>query len=214
VTTRQRRWGYNRRVQSTDAIASSLRRGNAVTDLAFDRVFPLELRTRSAIEWTPVAVAVRVAKLLAGAARVLDVGAGAGKACFVGALAGEASWHGIEQDERLVAASIEAARALAIGDRARVVYGDALSADWTGFDAIYLFNPFGRMRPTRTFGRFTARANPTQVRRTQAKLAELRAGTRVLTYHGLGGDAPDVLERVASERAASGTLELYTRRAV
>ena len=197
-----------------DGIRDALARGVAVPDLAFDRVFPLELRARSPIEWTPVAVAVRLARLLDGAASVLDVGAGAGKACLVGALAGAAAWTGIEQDPVLVDAAAAAAHHLG-ADRARVALGDALALDWDPFDAIYLFNPFGVLRraspPGTTFPRFAARANPTQVRRTTAKLAALKPGTRVVTYHGFGGDMPDALTLVARERAASDALALWRR---
>ena len=87
------------------AIREALERRAAVSDAELDQVFPEELRERSHLHWTPVAIAIRAAELLAPASslRVLDVGAGVGKACIIGALVTGAMWWGVEQDQVLVA---------------------------------------------------------------------------------------------------------------
>src|SRR4051812_1484123 len=127
------------------ALGDALRRGAAVPDAEFDRLFPDDLRERSYLHWTPVAVAVRAAALLApspSGIRVLDVGAGVGKLCLIGALVTGAMWWGIEQDEVQVAAANHAAWALDVGGRTRFVHGDGSRLSWDGFDAFYFYTPF------------------------------------------------------------------------
>ena len=61
-------------------LRDALARREAVSDAELDQVFPEELRDRTHLHWTPIAVAVRAAALLAPTpgARILDVGFGWG----------------------------------------------------------------------------------------------------------------------------------------
>src|SRR4051795_13047165 len=108
------------------ALRDALARGEPVDDAALDAVFPDELRARSAVHWTPVAVARRAAAMLAPLAghRILDVGAGVGKMCVIGAAVTRATWWGIEQDEAQVEAARHAAWALGVDGETRFVHGD------------------------------------------------------------------------------------------
>ena len=88
------------------AIRDALRRRAEVSDAELDQVFPEELRERSHLHWTPVAIALRAAALLVpeparSGVRVLDVGAGVGKMCLVGAV--------VTGSETLCAEEIESA---------------------------------------------------------------------------------------------------------
>src|ERR1044071_2257780 len=97
-------------------------------DAAFDALYPDDVRGRVPNHWTPVAVALQAAELLApeDGMRVLDVGAGGGKLCCVGALAtpSHTTWCGIEQDPRLVEVAREIATRLELGARATFHHGD------------------------------------------------------------------------------------------
>ncbi len=180
----------------------------------FDRVFPADLRVRSALHWTPVDVAIRAARLLAptDGARVLDVGAGAGKLCLVGALTTAGVWQGIEADRVLVDAATGAALVLGVDGRAAFAHGDAASIDWSPFDALYFFNPFaseledGDGDPIARWSDFGAR-----VKDTQERLVCARPGTRVVTYHGFGGEMPSGFELISRERAGTDDLALWIR---
>ncbi|HET9621472.1 MAG TPA: hypothetical protein VFP84_08910 [Kofleriaceae bacterium] len=199
------------------ALHDALARGHAVSDDALDRVFPDELRERSAQHWTPVAIACRAAALLAPAAgaRILDVGAGAGKLCLIGACVREATWWGVEHDPVLVAAASHAAWALGVEHRVRFVQGDGSRIDWTGFDAFYFYNPFAALLLSPHASPFVRYAilQATQ-RRIADQLATIRRGARVVTYYGLAGPGsqlPAGFTCAAREPAGGDALELWIR---
>jgi predicted RNA methylase len=196
------------------AIGDALRRRAPVSDAELDQVFPDELRERSQLHWTPVAIAIRAAELLAPTpdARVLDVGAGVGKLCVIGALVTGATWWGIEQDAVQVAAASRAAWALDVTPRTRFVHGDGSRLAWDGFDAIYFYNPFSTLMLAPHASPFVRYATTySTLRRIEQRLATTRPGTRVVTYHGFGGTWPPGFTRVAREPAGDDALELWMR---
>src|SRR5262245_15321291 len=127
-----------------DALLAALRIRFPVDDAVFDRLYPDHVARLSGVHWTPVAVALRAAELLAPEAgmRGLDVGSGAGKLCCLGAIGRLGMWHGIERDPALVAVAIETARSLEVDRFTQFSAGDALASDWRRFDSLYLYNPF------------------------------------------------------------------------
>ncbi|HEX3760389.1 MAG TPA: class I SAM-dependent methyltransferase [Kofleriaceae bacterium] len=197
------------------ALGEALRRGAAVPDAEFDQLFPDELRDRSHLHWTPVAVAIRAAELLAPSPRgirVLDVGAGVGKLCLIGALVTGAVWWGIEQDPVQIAAAHHAAWALDATHQTRFVQGDGSRLSWDGFDAFYFYNPFHTVMlapHASPFLRYaTIRAT---LRRIEHQLAATPPGTRVVTFHGFGGQLPASFTQIAREPAGDGALELFVQ---
>jgi predicted RNA methylase len=203
-------------IQHARGIRDALRRRTPVADADFDRMFPEELRDRSELHWTPVAVALRAAELLAPSPglRVLDVGAGVGKVCLVGALATEATWWGIEQDPVLVQAANHAAWTLDIGCRTRFVVGDGSLLAWDDLDAIYFYNPFGTLMLPPYTSPFVRHATVhATLLRIEQQLARTRIGTRVVTYHGFGGRLPAGYSLAEREPAGEDVLELWIREA-
>lgn len=195
-------------------IRDALERRSAISDAKLDAVFPEELRERSRLHWTPVAIAMRAAELLAPepGTRVLDVGAGVGKMCLVGALMTGATWWGIEHDPTLVSAANHAAWALGVNRRTRFVHGDGSRLAWDEFDALYFFNPFGMLMLAPHASPFMRYATlQSTLRRVEQHLASTRVGTRVVTYHGFGGAFPAGFTRVSREPAGSDALELWIR---
>jgi predicted RNA methylase len=202
----------DRRVPAVEsiAIANALRTGLEVADELFDRIFPKPLRARSELHWTPVDVARVVAQLLAPARHVLDVGAGVGKACLVGALASPCEWTGIERDPELVAVGNAAAVELGIDHRARLVQGEIAMADWSRFAGFYLYNPFGADLfatddPLRRRAAWRA-----EVELVERRLHAARAGTRVVTYHGFGGELAGY-RKASSQMLRESELALWIR---
>lgn len=184
-------------------------------DVEFDTVFPEALRHLSVVHWTPVEVARRAAKLLVTrpGARILDVGAGVGKACLIGALCTDAAWYGVERDPANVAAAFAAARRLGVSARVRFATGDASLIDWTGFEGFYFYNPFGSLLSNAMGvpGPLRAPMIDAMVDRIERRLATTPIGTRVVTYHGFGGEFPDGFELASSERIQTGELQLWIR---
>lgn len=196
------------------AVRDALVQRAAVSDAELDQVFPEELRERSHLHWTPVAIAIRAAELLAPtpSLRVLDVGAGVGKVCLIGALVTGAMWWGIEQDPALVAAANHAAWALDISRRTRFVHGDGSRLAWDEFDAFYFYNPFSTLMlapHASPFVRYATIQNT--LRRVEQRLASMREGTRVVTYYGFGGKLPPGYALISREPAGGDALELWIR---
>jgi len=198
------------------AIRDALASGEAVSDGELDEVFPEELRDRSYLHWTPVAVAVRAAQLLAPSPglRILDVGAGVGKLCLIGAAVTGATWWGIEQDAVQVAAASQAAWALDLERETRFVQGDGSRLSWDEFDGFYFYNPFTTLMLAPHASAFVRYATiQSTLRRIEQRLAAARAGTRVVTFHGFGGTLPAGYTRLAREPAGGDALELWLREA-
>lgn len=172
---------------------------HAMSDAAFDGVLPKEFRHLSAVHWTPYSVALRAAEWLAPepTTRVLDVGSGVGKLCVIGAMSTGAEWHGVERHRPAVVAAVEAAQRFGVSHRTHFVHGDALSIGWTEFDSFYFYNPFDIF--------------DNHVGEIVERLAWLRPGTRVVTFHGLGDDMPACYQRIQRENIELGDLELWIR---
>ncbi|MEO6775579.1 MAG: methyltransferase domain-containing protein [Kofleriaceae bacterium] len=189
-----------------------MKAGSLETDQEFDAQVPAELRHLSNLHWTPVRVAIRAAELLAPepGARVLDIGAGIGKPCLIGARCTHAHWFGIERQPALVTAAEHLARRFDLADRTTFLLGDAFSLAWTEFDALYLFNPFELpLFPTTASDTFRI-----AIAETERRLAELRAGTRVVMLHGFGGTMPAGFELLRHERISpyDGELACWIKR--
>jgi hypothetical protein len=197
-------------------VLAALRAGSALDDAAFDRLYPDAVGRLSIVHWTPVVVARRAAVLLAPIAgmRVLDVGAGAGKLCCLGAVVCAGTWHGIERDPALVAVATAVARDLEVDHCTRFRAGDALAADWSGYDSVYLYNPFESQRFGGGFAHAAGDAGfSEQVAAAEARLAELAPGARVVTFHGFGGEMPPGFALAELEEIEGGELALWIRRA-
>lgn len=184
--------------RSDDDLLASLRARRPVADAMFDRLYPPRWRPPSRRFWTPVRVALQAASWLdeEGPRRVLDVGSGVGKVCIVGALATRSTFTGIEQRLALVRAASTVAKRLSIEDRALFVHGTVETIDFSKFDAFYIYNPFGEnLKPE---GEWLDKSVELGEERffhdlavVERALDEAPIGTRLVTYHGLGGRVPD-----------------------
>ncbi len=193
-----------------------LRQGQAVGDEDWDLAYPPNYAELSSVNWSPVSVARRAAILLSTgpATRILDVGAGVGKFCMVAALTAPGIFVGVERIGEMVAvARATAQRALA--STVRFLHGRIEDVDWTTFDGFYLFNPFVEwwcsdarsIDPTAT----AAAECRKLVSLTEQRLALARRGTRVVTYHGFGGEMPSCFRLKVKEPRGTDFLECWER---
>jgi predicted RNA methylase len=200
------------------SLAHQLRGGAQVSDAAFDAIYPRPVGEASDIFWTPLDVARATIDLIQPtlSTRVLDVGSGAGKFCIAGSLMSAGRFTGIEQDPSLVQIATAAAQGLG-ADRADLHCGDALELTWSGFDVVYLFNPF-QLRIARVTSHVVWSSTTTrEVRARRAlkasrKLEELPAGTRVVLFHGFGKAMPGSYRKVEERACAAGPLQLWIKR--
>lgn len=200
-----------------NATMERVARGAVVSDAEFDAIYPEEIRRLSAVHWTPFEVAVRALELLEldERSRVLDVGSGVGKLCLIGALRTRATFVGIEQRDPLVALSREVS-AIYGATRASYIAGSVEDLDWQEFQGLYFYNPFGEcllageQRITFEAELSVARYDHL-VSATRRKLEAAPLGTRVVTFHGLGGPMPIGWRCVASEDWVDGVLKCWVR---
>ncbi len=187
-------------------------------DVAFDLELPRRVQTKAAIHFTPVAVARRAAQLLVDRAgmRVLDVGAGAGKFCLVAAREiPTCTFVGIELRPHLVHTARKLAQRLDVKN-VEFLDGDALSLDWSTYDAFYFYNPFGeRVHETEHVLDRTIDLDPwtflPTVTAVGERLAAARLGTRLVTYHGFGAPPPHQYDLADSFPIATDRLELWIK---
>lgn len=202
-------------IQAARAISAALRSELVVSDASFDQLYPTAERYRSPFHWTPVEIAKRACGLLATrpGGRILDVGSGVGKLCLVGALtASHARWVGIERDRGRAEIARRVAVRLGVYHAVQFVHGDATAIDWSSFDSIYLFNPFAEQRFDRDIDAMSRRERYVRLVDTaQRRLRETAPGTRVVTYHGIGGDMPACFELTHREPAGDDQLCVWTR---
>lgn len=187
-------------------------------DRVFDEVYPGPIRRLSSVHWTPVEVAMRVARHLATRkdACILDIGSGVGKFCIVAAaMLPSLRVRGIEHRPHFV--EIAEAAADKLGVPVAFEHGTVERVDPASIDGVYLFNPFAEnlsqpedhLDETVELGEDRFWRDTAEVERF---LDGVRVGTRVATYCGWGGVMPSGFELVLRESRA-GTLELWQKTA-
>lgn len=187
-------------------------------DDLFDDQLPRRMRVKSDVHFTPVAVARKAAALLAPRAgmRILDVGAGPGKFCVVAAIeVPSATFVGVELRPHLVHIARRLAARTGVPN-VSFVEGNALELDWSEFDAFYFYNPFGEHvhAPELVLDRsipFAAETYRAYVAGTYQRLSEARAGTRVVTYHGIGGTTLPGYDLIETHVIATDQLDLWIK---
>jgi len=198
-------------------IIKILQTGYPISDSMFDSIYPKNIQKMSANHWTPVEVAKRAAELLVTSpqTRVLDVGSGAGKFCLVAALTSTGLFVGIEQRNHLVELCNNLKTKYEV-ENALFFQGNMTDINWTEFDAFYLFNPFvenlydADCRIDNNIAQ-TRELYERYVRTVQAKLHFASIGTRVVTFHGFGGEMPPGYICQLSEPMASDKIELWIK---
>jgi SAM-dependent methyltransferase len=144
---------------------------------------------------------------------VLDVGAGVGKLCLIGAAVTGATWFGIERDAEMVRVATAAAARMHVEHRVQFLHGDLTTIDWSMFDAFYFFNPFAELLACGPDDALTRRERyVATIDFVQRQLSSSAAGTRVVTYHGFGGDPPPAFDLVHRETAREDELCVWVRR--
>jgi hypothetical protein len=123
----------------------------------------------------------------------------------------------VEQRQSLIEVSRAITLKLGIR-RAHYINATIDELDWNRYDAFYLFNPFieNLYAPADQIDRAVA-LSPLRywhdVKVVQHRLHRARVGTRVVTYHGFGGDFPPGYRSKAREPWGEDFLELWVKEA-
>lgn len=199
-------------------IISNLANEKEVPDSVFDAtIYSEEMQDLSQTHWSPIKVTLEAIKMIepTNRTRILDVGSGCGKFCLVASLSSFGNFFGIEFRPNLHEIAIQKKEKLN-ADNAEFLLGDMANLNWSTFDAFYLYNPFFENiasanhidhsipLATEHFVRYTATVT--------AKLRKCKVGTKVVTYHGFGGDMPNDYYCEAAKKVGSGEVALWVKR--
>ncbi len=176
------------------------------------------MRVKSAVHFTPVAVARCAARLLAPrpGLRVLDVGSGPGKFCVIaGREVPEATFVGVELRPHLVHTARKLASRVGV-QNVSFVHADAMDVDWSAYDAFYFYNPFAEQLHEQDFLLDRSLSvEPSRfddyVAAARQRLSAAALGTRVVTYHSFGAPAPLGYDFAESHTIGTDRLELWIK---
>jgi SAM-dependent methyltransferase len=204
---------------SPERVADALRSASVVADLAFDRFLPRDLMAVSRLYWTPLDVAVRIAKWIdeLGIETVLDIGSGAGKFCVATALASRSRLVGVEQRPRLVEAAQSLARLFEVEDRTRFIEGTLGACPLPPVDAYYLFDPFFENNVEAELQLDQdVELSPERYQRDVASIEALlqgaRPGTYLIQYGTFGGRMPGEYRQIRADRGFPNALTAWRKR--
>jgi predicted RNA methylase len=160
----------------------------------------------SRIHFTPVRVALKVREWLGldPDVRMLDVGSGCGKFCLILAASGPGSVAGIEQRPDLHMVAQTAARSMGLSN-ASFLCGRMEHLDWSEFNTFYFYNPFFDQTP------FSGILSSSLLTAVEDKLNSARSGSRVITYHGMGGPLPEDWRLTQAQEFGTGELVLWVK---
>ena len=201
---------------NVEFLLKELREGRMISDRKFDELYPLEVRVHSKVHFTPVKVALKALDWVGfdSGLRVLDVGSGCGKFCLIFGASGRTKVTGIEQRPFLHEAAVAAAAKLGLTN-VTFVCGRMEDLDWAEFNTFYFFNPFYERIAYRKG--IDDRTPPhaalffEHLKAVKEKLAAAKSGSRVLTYHGLGGRLPSDWLLVRTEDIGTDELQLWVK---
>lgn len=166
------------------------------SDESFNKLFPSFIQQLAIRHWTPLRVTRAVIDFLTPQhnERVLDIGSGIGKFCLAAAYYKPAAFFaGIEQRANLVKMAEEVRAKLALPN-AGFLHGDFVNIDFSEYDHFYFFNSFyenlSEVYKIDDNIEFSDDLYNYYTRCLHKKLADMRQGTRVVTFHSLEDEIP------------------------
>jgi SAM-dependent methyltransferase len=114
------------------------------SDAEFNSLYPSSVQALARCHWTPLPIALKAARFLAGQERVriLDIGSGVGKFCLAAAAhTPNAVYYGVEQRKRLIEIAEAAKKTLELKN-VSFIYGNFTQLDFHKYDHFYFYNAF------------------------------------------------------------------------
>lgn len=201
-----------------NSIKEGFKNKETVSNAMFDQIFDQKVRRVSSVHWTPVEVIQSILELLDldVDSKVLDVGSGCGKFCLIRALNSKAHFTGIEQRQYLVKLANQLVADFRINN-ALFVFGNAIKLEWSAFDVIYLFNPYyENVMPAGLRIDLDIKVSHKKYKNyilaTMNKLSQLKVGTRIVTYYGVGMGLPENFKLISSTAVGASQIELWIKK--
>ena len=98
-----------------------------------------------------------------------------------------------------------------------MIHGSAFDLSWKEFDCIYFYNPFCEQKTPERRMRNDLNMNESiynsYLQITLNRLREQKAGTRVITYYGLGAALPDEYDLKYQKAVGSDFLKVWEKKA-
>ncbi len=205
-----------RKMITLEDIFGCLKKGSLLYDHEFDSIFSAVTKDLSTTHWTPMRVAMCAADILAKNpdAKILDIGCGPGKFCLIGASLHTVNFFGIDQRLHLLEEGKAIAEAAKISN-VEFIHGNMMDLDWSEFNSFYLFNPF--LENICSYAVIDDTVSLRQenfdiyVEAVEEKLSDLPVGTRVVTYHGFGGEIPDGYRLETKRKIGTDFLKCWVK---
>lgn len=167
-----------------------------LTDLHFNRLYPLPMQNLAARHWTPLSAARKAANFLAAESGVsiLDIGSGVGKFCLAAALQKPGSFfYGVEQRQHLVECANQAKAMLQL-ENVCFIHSNFTQLDLSEFDHFYFYNSFyENLAGTDKIDEmieYSSQLYSYYSRYFFKQLDAKPAGTRLATFHSLEDEIP------------------------
>ena len=201
-----------------EQLLTRLLSGDRVSDPEFDRIFPPWERSLSRVHWTPLSTIRSIFELLRPDqdTKILDVGSGVGKFCILMSLLSDASVTGVEQRPRLHFIAQKTALRLGV-HHVNFTFGNAFEFDWSKFNTFYFYNPFQEHLAYEYSSSIDStieldrRFYDQYITEVFQRLRDLNSGTKVVTYHGFGGEFPSAYRLIGSRGGKSGGVNLWEK---
>jgi hypothetical protein len=114
------------------------------SDAEFNTLYPPSIQALAKCHWTPLHIAQKAAKFLAGEGkvRILDIGSGVGKFCLAASFyTPDAFYYGVEQRKNLVDFGEAAKKCLQL-ENVLFIHGNFTQLDFHKYDHFYFYNAF------------------------------------------------------------------------
>jgi len=185
------------------------------SDIAFNALYPLNVRMLSNRHWTPIHIAQLAVDFLAkDGGKILDIGSGVGKFCLAGAhFAPTAQFFGVEQRDYLIKHAESAQKTLDLSN-VSFIHKNFTQLNLREFDHFYFFNSFyenvdslDRIDEGIDYSRALFDYYVAYLRNG---LEQMPQGTKLATFHSFHGEVPAGYEMVASHQ--SGDLIFWIKK--
>ncbi len=196
-------------------IFNQLQKNKYPSDELFDAIYPKQYQNHSARHFTPVAVAIKAAKLLVDhpTDKILDIGSGVGKFCCIGASVTNAHFYGVEKRKTLINLSNKIKRIYKL-KTTHFINNDFTKLDFKKFNGIYFFNSFHEQLDETCVLDENSRVSITEYKKYHnnliLKLNECEKGTKLVTYYTFKNKIPHTYQFIDSDE--TGLLKFYIKK--